>query len=454
MKKLLVLTLFIFTTSLCFSQYYYSGYVDGFKKACSCNKSIPSNNITNKYGSYNDGYNAGYTDGRIYINNNNNSNYDKKPTNYDTQNMYKPDFELMEKALRYKQEQYDEQIRKQQNQIEDQERIKEEKTKASIEQIKSYYDHVISYPEKIKDGWHKVWVTNNKNFCDERKVLVENNNIVKYLVNDKSFRPITSTLPISAGKTICRLSTPDLLDVYFLETISNPDSFTLGPNSIGRAMFWINSSDRGTIHLTIDGVNFGDFINYFEVEPSCGQNGTIMLEAVPGEYTYKATSNNYYWEGTIRISENSCTVLKINTKTDNSKSPEKEKNNLKSKTNKVNEKVNYKIIGNTKYYNKIISNFEKKGSYPVADDMHRNVVICFKVDKNKDEFECIQGKARVDNGKIVSIFLGLSDGTFELFDEKFYNQNNEAPTIQNGISQFIFSNDKRFKIIFIDKLKP
>ncbi len=96
--------------------------------------------------------------------------------------------------------------------------------------------------------------------------------------------------------------------------------------------------------------------------------------------------------------------------------------------------------------------FEKRGAYSVSDDMHRKVYIHF-VD-GLDSY-CVSGKARVENGKVVSVFLQYEDGTYELMDQKITNGSGDPAGIENGISEKITNeeNDK-FHVIFVEKLKP
>jgi hypothetical protein len=96
--------------------------------------------------------------------------------------------------------------------------------------------------------------------------------------------------------------------------------------------------------------------------------------------------------------------------------------------------------------------FDNRGSYSVSDDMHRNVYISYFEDGTS---RCIAGKARVENGKIVSVFMQYDDGTYELLDAKFYNSSKLQPEIINGISEMIYTVDgEKFKVVFIDQLKP
>lgn len=96
--------------------------------------------------------------------------------------------------------------------------------------------------------------------------------------------------------------------------------------------------------------------------------------------------------------------------------------------------------------------FDDRGCFTIADDMHRNVIVSY--------FEgggsyCVAGKARVENGTIVSVFLQYDDLTYELVEKKFYNSMKQPPTIVNGISEMIYNADgEKFKVIFIDQLKP
>ena len=96
--------------------------------------------------------------------------------------------------------------------------------------------------------------------------------------------------------------------------------------------------------------------------------------------------------------------------------------------------------------------FEKRGAYTVTDDMYRNVIISFI---EGGESYCIYGKVRVENGKIVSIFVQYEDGEFALMDQKFTNNIKRPPGVMNGISEEITNEaGEKFYVLFIDKIKP
>jgi len=104
-------------------------------------------------------------------------------------------------------------------------------------------------------------------------------------------------------------------------------------------------------------------------------------------------------------------------------------------------------------FKKLEDAFTKRGSYTIADDMHRNVIISFFEGENTS---CVSGKVRVENGVIVSVFLQYKDDTYELYmDKNVYNAKKQSPTISNGISEMIITpTGEKFKVVFIDKLKP
>ncbi len=97
--------------------------------------------------------------------------------------------------------------------------------------------------------------------------------------------------------------------------------------------------------------------------------------------------------------------------------------------------------------------FDDRGAYAVSDDMHRNVILTFFEEGGISY--CISGKARVENGLIQSVFRQYEDDTYELMEKKFYSATRQAPVIVNGITEMIHNTDgEKFKIVFIDALKP
>lgn len=101
---------------------------------------------------------------------------------------------------------------------------------------------------------------------------------------------------------------------------------------------------------------------------------------------------------------------------------------------------------------KLEHSFTTRGSYTVEDAIHKNVIV---VQLSPTGNSCFNGKARVENGTIVSIFIELEDSTFSLLDKKYTNEKKSSPTILNGISELILTEDgEKYKVVFIEKLKP
>lgn len=96
--------------------------------------------------------------------------------------------------------------------------------------------------------------------------------------------------------------------------------------------------------------------------------------------------------------------------------------------------------------------FKKRGAYTVGDDMHRKVYIQFGT--GEDAY-CVSGKARVENGRVVSVFMQYEDGTYELMDMKIGNKEGKPAAVANGVSEEIINDEgDHFHVIFVEKLKP
>jgi hypothetical protein len=96
--------------------------------------------------------------------------------------------------------------------------------------------------------------------------------------------------------------------------------------------------------------------------------------------------------------------------------------------------------------------FNERGSYSIADAIHLGVILSFF---EGDNVNCLTGKVRVENGKITSIFLLYVDGNYERLDVKFYNAQKQSPSIINGISEMIFTQDgQKLRVVFSEALKP
>ena len=110
------------------------------------------------------------------------------------------------------------------------------------------------------------------------------------------------------------------------------------------------------------------------------------------------------------------------------------------------------VYAQTGCYSEWKTVFQKRGAYTVSDDMHRKVIVSFI---EEGESYCAYGKVRVENGKIVSVFIQYENSEYELMEGKLINDKKVAPSITNGISELITNqNGEKFYVLFIEKIKP
>lgn len=182
-----------------------------------------------------------------------------------------------------------------------------------MNQIISFYNSFSSYPTKIKDGWHMVHSMNNKDFCEERKVYVQNNKVTKYVIDDWDKMDIQYSNSISSGKTRVKLvGNDDFLDLYFLDYLNNPNKTVTSPQSSGKVSFWKDFTGGGYVKIWVEENYIGEIKHYFDSgTPSCSQNGTVVYEGKPGTYNYVAKNNELTWKGSFTISANDCKNQKL-----------------------------------------------------------------------------------------------------------------------------------------------
>ncbi|MFZ9847963.1 MAG: hypothetical protein ACO3EE_07405 [Flavobacteriales bacterium] len=103
-------------------------------------------------------------------------------------------------------------------------------------------------------------------------------------------------------------------------------------------------------------------------------------------------------------------------------------------------------------FEKYAKKFEERGANTVEDGWHEGVVISIRKGSTA---ECIPGKVKVENGKIVSIYRQFSDGTYEETPMKKTYKSGSEITIVNGISySMLTTEDEVINIIFPKQIKP
>jgi|GEM_PF-3562932 len=117
-------------------------------------------------------------------------------------------------------------VNRMQGAIDRQNQIDKQNAQINTQKVKEYYYSLSEYPQTISDGWHKVIALNNNDVCDERKVYVSNNRVMKY-INRVGYEIQLSSYPkIMDGKTSVQLLGPDgkvfdFVELYFLDAINS-----------------------------------------------------------------------------------------------------------------------------------------------------------------------------------------------------------------------------------------
>jgi Skp family chaperone for outer membrane proteins len=223
------------------------------------------------------------------------------------------DADLAIMVLAKRQAEYDSKLAKAKNREEREEFEERKKAISKMNQVIEYYNSFTEAPMIIQDGWHDVFSMNNYDFCDKRKVYVENNKIVKYFIDDWDARTVTYSLPIKNAITNIKLKEyeSDMLKIFFLDALDNPNSLASPPIQPGKVSFWTNAS-KGDTEILVEGYYVGTLKSYFSGNtPNCGQSGTVVYKNKPGTYNFYAKSYSGSWSGTISISGTGCTNFKL-----------------------------------------------------------------------------------------------------------------------------------------------
>lgn len=207
-------------------------------------------------------------------------------------------------------------LEKKKQMLKEEEEARVEKAKSAIKQTKKIYSSIEKFPANISNGWHSVTVTNNEDFCDERKVFVENNKITKYVVENWINREVAFSAPVQNAKGMIKLKTEqgssEYLDVYFIEYTYSPGQTTTAPLKPGKINFWSSLKRGSEIEIYFEDEYIGKLTQYFaDGSPTCGQIGTVTLSYKPGTYNYVAKSERSIWKGTLTISAEECRQIEL-----------------------------------------------------------------------------------------------------------------------------------------------
>ena len=105
-------------------------------------------------------------------------------------------------------------------------RAKDE-AQSKLSMMKQNYGSYETYPDSIVSGWHNVVVTDNLKFCRDAKVLVRNNRIEEFVIDNCFPMNFIAAGKIKNGRNVVTLNKfngeqLEIVDVYFLYDLDEP----------------------------------------------------------------------------------------------------------------------------------------------------------------------------------------------------------------------------------------
>lgn len=200
---------------------------------------------------------------------------------------------------------------------ESQRRAEIEAVSKKVSQLESFYASYTNTLDRVKDGWHNVIATNKYDFFEQRKVYVINNKVIKYLKKD-IHRQISYSVPVNRAKAIIQLIDFDgtisneLLEIYFLEFMNNPNSTASSPPPSGTLNLWTNFSKGGKVFIAIDDEILGEINKLYSSAPECNSDGTFTIEISSGRHNVKALNEaGRTWDFDVSVNPNKCSQYLI-----------------------------------------------------------------------------------------------------------------------------------------------
>jgi len=196
-----------------------------------------------------------------------------------------------------------------------------EKTKRQLDFIRNRFNEVEKFPNKIIDGWHLVTVTDNYNYCKEAKVLIKENKIEKFVIDNYIALSLNFKMISKIKKAKCLVSLEvkkenfDNVEVYFVYDLDQPVVVDK-PLNAGYVSFWSDMRNADHIKIWLNKKYLGELKNRIKTEPNYFDKATITLKLKPGSYNLKGEGRGKIsWKEEIVIKENQ--GLKINLNKEN-----------------------------------------------------------------------------------------------------------------------------------------
>lgn len=187
---------------------------------------------------------------------------------------------------------------------------------AKLEIIKSQYSSYETYPETITDGWHSAIASDNMNFCKDVKVLIKDNRIIRFVVDNYIPLNFMVTGDIREAKNVVTLKNfngeqLNIVQVFFLYDIEEP-RIVPEPIEPGYVCFWSDIKNHKDILLDFNNKRMERLTVRFNAEPDCFSNGMVCRILKPGKYSYLARGKGAIsWEDTFEVRANMCVKIRL-----------------------------------------------------------------------------------------------------------------------------------------------
>ncbi len=190
-------------------------------------------------------------------------------------------------------------------------------TQPKVDLVKQTYKDSEHYPNKIVDGWHSVIATDSYSYCCPAKVMIKNNEIKEFVLENWSrlSLPFNVLSAIKKGKGLISVEFEEetlTLELYFTNDLVQP-SIVDKPLDSGFVSFWCDSKKIDDIKIFIEKRYYGQLGAAFSNQPECSANGTITIELKPAIYHFTAAGRGTInWEGDFEVKENLCLSYLLN----------------------------------------------------------------------------------------------------------------------------------------------
>lgn len=190
-------------------------------------------------------------------------------------------------------------------------------TQAKVNLFKKTYNDSEHYPLKIIDGWHSIIATDSYMYCLPAKVLIKNNEIKEFVLDNwmRLSMPFTILSAIKKGKSLISADFDGelvTLELFFTNDLDKP-SIVDKPLDSGYISFWCDSKKISDIKIFLDKKYYGELGEAFSTQPECSAIGAITIEVKPGTHHFTAAGRGTInWEGDVEVKENLCLSYLLN----------------------------------------------------------------------------------------------------------------------------------------------